>query len=147
MSYFIFNKNQENIVGSFYRMAENQSDFNNLNIDLSSYKVIEDTQENFNAVKYGTKFPEKFSSNSITFTNLNPSFTKETLNFYIDILKKDIKQFLNNNLNHPLFSKWNEYYNQVSSLNLNTITFPLNKSLEQYFNDLGQLSLSPLQIP
>jgi hypothetical protein len=46
-----------------------------------------------------------------------------------------------------LYSKWKNYYDQLSSLDLNTIQYPLNKSLEQYFKDLGQPSLNILQLP
>ena len=57
------------------------------------------------------------------------------------------EQFLNNNTNHSQYSIWNNYKNQLKSLNVKNIQYPLNKSLEQYFNDLGQTSLNPLQIP
>ena len=51
MVYFIFGKNLDNIEGTIYRIAENQSDLNNLNILQSDYKIIEDSQSNFNLVK------------------------------------------------------------------------------------------------
>jgi len=147
MPYFIFNKNQENIIGSIYKICENENDLNNLNIIKSDYKIIEDSQENFNAVKYGTKFPEKFNSNNITYSNHSPSFTKENLVIYVDFLKKGILQFINNNPNHSLLNRWQDYYTQLNSLNLDTIIYPLNTSLEQYFNDLGQPSYTILQLP
>jgi hypothetical protein len=147
MPYFIFNKNQENIIGSVYKICETENDLNNLNIIKSDYKIIEDSQENFNAVKYGTKFPEKFNSNDITYSNHSPSFIKEHLVIYVNSLKQQILQFINNNPNHPLNNIWNNYYNQLNSLDLNSITYPLNKSLEQYFYDLGQPSYNILQIP
>ena len=62
-------------------------------------------------------------------------------------MKKQIKQFIEYNPNHSLFTLWNNYYNQLDSLNLDNITYPLNKSLEQYFSDLGQPSLNILQLP
>ena len=40
MAYFIFRKNTDNLQGNIYRIAENQSDLNNLNIEQSDYKVI-----------------------------------------------------------------------------------------------------------
>jgi hypothetical protein len=55
--------------------------------------------------------------------------------------------FTNNNPNHSLLNRWNDYYNQVNSLNLDSITYPLNKSLEQYFKDQNQISLNTLQLP
>jgi hypothetical protein len=147
MSYFIFGKNLDNIEKTIYRIAENQSDLNNLNISQPDYKIIEDSQSNFDLVKYGNKFPDKYNNNIITYIDQTVLFKdKNELQNYVNNFKKQIKQFTDNNPNHPLFSRWNDYYNQLNNLNLDSIVYPLNKSLEQYFNDLGQSSLSPLQI-
>ena len=148
MSYFIFLKDLDNVERTLYRIAENQSDLNNLNILQSVYKIIEDSQSNFDLVKYGNKVPNKYNNNTITYSDLNKSFlNKEELQNFIINLKKIIKQFLDNNSSHSLFTKWDNYYNQLASLNLDSITYPLNTSLEQYFNDLGQPSYNILQLP
>jgi hypothetical protein len=148
MAFFIFTKNCDNIENSLCRIAENQSDLDSLNIAKGNYKIIEDSQENFNTVKYGTRFSLKYNENTIVYDNLTLLFKdKQALNNYVKNFKNSIKKFLERNQNHQLFNRWNDYYNQLNSLNLDTITYPLNKSLEQYFNDLGQPSLSPLQIP
>ena len=148
MSYFIFSKNLENIEGSLYKIAENESDLNNLNINKNDYKIIEDSQSNFNLVKFGNKIAIKYNNNIITYVDSITSFSKkEELQIYTDSLKKSIKQFTDNNPSHTSLNLWNNYYNQLNSLNLDSITYPLNKSLEQYFNDLGQPSFSILQLP
>ena len=148
MAYFIFNKNLDNIENTIYKIAENQSDFNNLNINQSDYKIIEDSAENFNLVKYGTKHALKYNGNNIILEDENNVFlVKEHLENYVTNLKNSINAYLKYNPNHPLFNRWNDYYNQLSSLNLDNITYPLNKSLEQYFNDLGQPSYNILQLP
>jgi hypothetical protein len=148
MSYFIFLKDLDNVEGTLYRIAENQSDLNNLNISQTIYKIIEDSQSNFNLVKFGNKSVTKYSNNVITYVDQENLFrSKEQLKNHIDNLKNQIKQFTDNNPNHPLFSRWNNYYNQLNTLNLDSITYPLNKSLEQYFNDLGQPSYNILQLP
>jgi hypothetical protein len=164
MSYFIFTKDTDNIEATIYKIAENEFDLNNLNINKESYKIIEDSQENFNLVKYGNKFPLKYVDNTIVYKTTEISFldnvfidkngeqiisktAKELLKKYIEDYKIIIKQFLNNNPNHNLFSRWNSYYDQLNNFNLDSVTYPLNKSLEQYLNDVGQLSLSPLQLP
>jgi hypothetical protein len=148
MSFFIFGKNLDNVDATLYRIAENQENLNNLNIDLLSYKIIEDTQENFNAVKFGTKSISKYNGDIITYINITLSYKdKVSLSNYIEDFKNRIKEFTDNNKNYPSLSVWNNYYNQLNLLNLDNITFPLNQSLEQYFNDLGQPSLSPLQLP
>ncbi len=56
MSYFVFAKNFDNVSGTIYKIAENQSDLNNLNIILSDYKIIEDSQSNFNDFKLLNKY-------------------------------------------------------------------------------------------
>ena len=148
MAYFIFDKYLENVEGSLSKIAENQYDLNNLNIDQSNYKIIEDTQDNFNSVKSNTKCVIKFNNNVISYEDLYIVFKdKVVLKNYINDFKNQIKQFTDNNPNHPSLSKWNDYFNQLNNLNLDNITYPLNKSLEQYFNDLGQNSLNILQLP
>jgi hypothetical protein len=148
MSYFIFLKNFDNVDGTIYRVAENQSDLNNLNISQPDYKIIEDSQENFNLVKLGIKFPNKYNNNTITYTDQTFLFyNKIELQNDVDNIKKQIKQFTDNNPNHPLLSRWSNYYTQLNNLNLDTISYPLNKSLEQYFDDLGQISYNILQLP
>jgi outer membrane protein assembly factor BamD (BamD/ComL family) len=148
MSYFIFLKNLDNIEGTLYRIAENQNDLNNLNIIQADYKIIEESQSNFNLVKFKNKFPTKYNNNVITYIDLITKLeNKEHLKTDIDLFKQQIKQFIDSNPNHPLFSRWSSYLTQLNNLNLDSITYPLNNSLEQYFNDLGQPSLNPLQIP
>lgn len=147
MAYFIFLPNLDNVDGTLYRIAENQSDLNNLNISQSEYKIIEDTQSNFDLVKYGNK-NIKYNNNDIIYSEKITLFrNKEELQYHINSLVNQIKQFLKNNPNHPLFNRWNDYSNQLTILNINSITYPLNKSLEQYLKDQGQVCLNPLQIP
>ena len=149
MSYFIFQKNSQDIQGTLYRIAENNSDLNLLNIDKKDYLIIEDSLDNFNAVKYGYKFAEKYDNdNKIVFIEHNEIYNnKESLLSYLYNVKYSIKNFLDNNKNHLQFNSWNNYYLQLDNLNTSSIIYPLNKSLEQYFNDLGQPSYNILQLP
>jgi hypothetical protein len=149
MSYIIFSKNSDNVVGSLYKIAENQSDLDNLNINKDDYKIIEDNQENFNFLKFNLKYAEKYNNNTIVYidNDLVAFNTQQHLTTYINNYKNIIKQFLDKNPNHSLFNRWNNYYNQLNNLNISTIEFPLNKSLEQYFSDINQPSFHPLQLP
>jgi hypothetical protein len=160
MSFFIFSNNSDNIEGTLFKIAENQQDLNNLNIHQPDYKIIEISQVNFDAVKYGTKNVLKYNNNDIVFEDIITTFqdsvnknnvvtklAKEHLSDYILNCKNTISQFLKNNQNHQLFNRWNDYYNQLNSLNLNSIQYPLNMSLEQYFKNQNLPSLNPLQIP
>jgi hypothetical protein len=148
MAFFIFSKNLDNVEGTIYKIAENQSDLDNLNINQSNYKIIEDSQSNFNLVKLENKIISKYNNNVITYIDKNTTYeNKADLKIDIDALKQQIKQFTDNNPNHPLFNRWSSYFTQLNNLNLDSITYPLNKSLEQYFNDLGQPSFNILQLP
>ena len=148
MAYFIFLKNLDGVEGTIYKIAENNEDLNYLNINQPDYKIIEDSKENFDLVKFENKSIQKYNNNTITYIDLNILFNdKDKLQVNINNLKQQIKQFTDINPNHPLFSRWNNYYNQLNSLDLDSITYPLNKSLEQYFNDLGQPSYNILQLP
>jgi len=150
MAYFVFKKNLDGVEGTLYRIAENESDLNNLNINIEPYKIIEDSQENFNAVKYGTKNALKYNQNTITYEDKSVIFRDQSYLYgYIRNVRKEIKQYLDLNKNHTLYNKWNDYYNQLDSFSneLFNVTFPLNKSLEQYFKDQNLPSLNPLQIP
>jgi hypothetical protein len=148
MAYFIFAKNFDNLEGSIYRIAENQTDLNNLGIHQENYKIIEISQSDFDSVKYGAKLIIKYNNDAVTYQDHSYSFLKkEYLMADVDQFKHRIKNFLNNNANSPLYARWNDYYNQLNSLNINDIEFPLNKSLEQYFKDLGKPSLNILQLP
>lgn len=161
MAYFIFLSDCENIEGTIYRIAENQSDLNSLNIVQNNYKIIEDSQENFNFVKLNIKQPVSYSGNIITYVDESYSWNlsyediqqnlgySSNLKIYVNNCINSISCFLNvdSNKNNLNYNKWNNYKNQLSSLDLKSITYPLNKSLEQYFNDLGQPSLNILQLP
>jgi hypothetical protein len=148
MAYFIFLKNLDNVSGTICKIAENQSDLNNLNITQSDYKIIENSESNFNLVKLGNKHIDKYNNNDIIYSDQSNSFeNKNNLQCHVDNLKKQIKEFTDSNKNHPLYDRWNNYYNQLKDLNLDSITYPFNTSLEQYFNDLGQPSLNILHLP
>ena len=148
MAYFIFAKDSDNINGTLSRIAENNFDLDNLNIEKSVYKIIEVSQENFDLVKFNKKNPLKYNGNEIIYEDVNYHFKqKSSLNDYIEIFKKSIKLFLNLNKNSLVFNRWNDYYNQLNSLNIDNFTYPLNTSLEQYFKNQEQISLNPLQLP
>jgi hypothetical protein len=147
MSYFVFN-NREDVSNTLYRIFENQINLNNANIIKTDYKIIEVSQENFDLVKYDKKYPLKFNQNVITYIDQNHFFLKkEVLVNYINNFKKHILQFTESNLNHPELDVWNNYYNQLNTLNLNDIIYPLNKSFTQYLKDSNLISLNILQIP
>jgi hypothetical protein len=142
MAYFIFSKNNQ-----LYRMAENQDVLNNFNIIQSDYNIIEDSQANFNSVKFGTKVINGVTNGVINYLETPVFYDKNLLSNYKSNLIYSLTLFTKNNPNHPYFTTFNNYLNQVTNLNIDDLTLPLRISLEQYFQNLGQPSFSPLQIP
>ena len=147
MAYLVCQKNCDNLQGTLHKIAEDDNNLNYFNINKTTYKIINISLSDFNDIRLNKKNFVKYNSDEVFYENNQFEFLKETLNDYIKNVQKSIKDFLDNNPNHQLFNLWNNYYNQLNNLDLNSITYPLNKSLEQYFNDLGQTALNPLQIP
>ena len=147
MSFFIFLKNVPDTTGTIYKIAENQFDLHNLNIIQSDYKIIEDSQENFNLVKNNIKFPSFYDNDSIYFVDVFNSYDRNLLETIIEIYKNKITEFLQNNPDHPLYNKWNNYLNQLNNFDFDVLNYPLDMSLEQYFNMKGLTSLNILQLP
>jgi hypothetical protein len=148
MAIFIFNKGDNTAL---YKIAENSDELNNFNIVVNHYDLVEDNNsQNFLDVILNKKIVVKHEDNSILYQNVvsgSEFKNKEQLDKHIVITKNTIKLFLNNNLNNSLFSKWNNYYNQLSSLDTNSINYPLNISLEEYFYNSNLPALNTLQLP
>jgi hypothetical protein len=147
MAYLICVKNLDNVCGSLYRIAENKSDLDNINIRVDDYKIIEISQNDFDSVKLENKFFNYYNGNSVDYTTAsNPFFKKiQHVQSYVNQSIAIIDQFLNNNINHSYYSKWNSYKTQLLTIDVNN--YPLDKSIPKYFSDLGQNSLNTLQIP
>jgi hypothetical protein len=149
MAYLICINNFDNIQGSLCRIAENQSDLNNLNIKQDQYKIIEISQQDFEDIKFKRKLFDFYNGNNVTYVVNNQEIIKneEDLKLNISSTKKVIKDFLDNNSNHPLYSKWNIYYNKLSGINTKEVIYPINLSLEQYVFTLNIDPINILQIP
>jgi hypothetical protein len=114
MAFFIFNlDNQEQPI---YKIAENQSDLNNLDIDTSVYTIKEGSQEDFEKVKTNEKIILNIVNENINFKEVISGFTsKKYLIEYVDSLIYHTTNFLKNNKNHVLFSRWNDYNLQLKN--------------------------------
>lgn len=148
MAYFIFSKNSDDQPHTIYKIAQDENDLMNLNIVQTNYKIIEDSLENFNAVKFGKSFPLKYSQNNITYISQDDRvFNKDVLKLLIQNSKQTVKAFLDNNLQHPYYSKFKNYFDELTNLNVDNINYPLDMSLEKYIDSLGKPSFNILQVP
>jgi hypothetical protein len=147
MSYFIFTKNEDNLEGSLYKIAENEFDLNNLNINKNDYKIIEDNLDNFNAVRLNEKNALGYNQDNIIYGSSNINMNKFLFELVLNNNKYIIKNFLNSQENHPNYQKWNNYFNELLKINPNNISYPFTKSIEKYIEEQGKPSLNTLQLP
>jgi len=146
MAYFIFNKFIQ--LNSLSKIAENEQELNSFNIMKSDYKILEDSIENFNAVKLGTKTASQWTETSIIFTDqITQFFNKNYMDEYVKQYIYLIQCFLNSNPNHPLFLRWSNYQQELKNFDTSTVIYPLNMSLESYWNNQEKTVYSILQIP
>jgi hypothetical protein len=150
MSYFIFNKQANNQI---YKIAENDSDLNALIIPQEAYLVVNNiNQDDFNAVKLGTKIVLNYNGSSIQLENITMGYDKQQLQEYINSCISAIDSFL---LNQPQSTKYNEWFNYcnfLKTLDVNTIIInpetTLFGSLEYYLNDKDIICYNTfLQVP
>jgi len=148
MSYFIYNNKPE---FSIYKIAENESDLNYLNIPSDQYLIINTSQENFNLVKSNTKRILNYNGSSVELADANLSYTKSQLQDYINELITYINYFLQAQPQSGKYTQWLNYRNYLISLDVNAIIPTekgfLNISLEKHIENTGNPYYSILQIP
>jgi hypothetical protein len=152
MSYFIFQSNQPNIEGNLYKIASNDTDLSNLNIDKNFYNIITDNDVNFQSVQLGTQNVISYSSTNVITYEQTPSGNvffnnSSALNNYIKNYLNQINNFIQNNPSNLWLSTWVSYNTQLLNTNVTAMTYPMTISLEQYYKNNNLPVLNPLQLP
>jgi hypothetical protein len=153
MAYYVFN-NVENLDGTLFRISENLNYLNTIiPINLqNSYKIIQDNSVDFNLVRKNLKRPIRFVNNQVIFIDKDQEHDYESVKIIqteIDNIKKPIKDFIDNNKQHSLYSIWSNFYNQLLNLNINNITLPTKLTVGEIFSLLspGNTYLNILELP
>jgi len=147
MPYFVYNKNSGNQI---YKIAENDTDLNQLIGIGEDYLVVSASETDFNSVKLNLKDILNYDNISNKFADNIWQFSIEALKDYIKNICIKIQFFLDANQNHPQYQKYLNYHNYLKSLVVELIVpknGSLNMSLEQYLQNSGQPYYSILQIP
>jgi hypothetical protein len=147
MSYFIYNKNSSNQI---YKIAENDTDLNQLIGIGENYLIVPASETDFNFVKINLKSILNYDNVSNKFVDNIYQFDQESLKQYIKNVCNEIQYFLDTNPNHPKYQQFLNYSSYLKSLIVEKIIKPnemLNMSLEQYIQNQGQPYYSTLQIP
>ena len=144
MAYLIVNDQN-----GLYKIAENDTDKNNLNCTFPPYTTIDISDADFLKVKQNI-VDINISNGSATFTDRTDpdlSTTEEEVKAYHENIIKYFKQFLTHNISNPFYTPCQNYCNYLETLDYSNITFPLNKTWEQYCEDNSITYFHPLQIP
>ena len=148
MAYLIFNKDLDNLPGTLCAIAANDTDLNNLNIDLDTVKKITINDSVFTQVQLSEKYPESYNGDTVTYVDVSSEYlNKEQFQSDINSRIPLIDAFLINNEDHPDYTKWNMFKTQLEALDISSITYPYNKSLEKHLSDNSLTVLNTLQLP
>ena len=148
MAYLIFNKDLDNLPGTLCAIAANDTDLNNLNIDLDTVKKITINDSVFTQVQLSEKYPESYNGDTVTYVDVSSEYlNKEQFQSDINSRIPLINAFLINNEDHPDYTKWNMFKTQLEALDISSITYPYNKSLEKHLSDNSLTVLNTLQLP
>jgi hypothetical protein len=148
MAYLIFNKNLNNVPGTLCRIAANDTDLNNLNIDLDTVKKITIDDSVFTQVQLSESCPESYSGETINYVEeVHSHLDQEQFQSVINDRISLTNDFLTNNENHPDYTKWNNFKTQLEALDIGSITYPYDKSLERHLSDNSLTILNTLQLP
>lgn len=148
MAYFIYNPQAANQI---YKIAENDTDLNSLDLPQNQYTIINASQNDFDEVKLNNKYVLNYNGSSVQVENLTLTFTREQLNEYIKNFITNINNYL---VGHPQNIKkqqWLDYRNFLQTLNVYNIIVPPQKeligSLELYLKNNGNTYYNLLQLP
>lgn len=152
MAVFVFSKNSDGITGALYRIASNQSVYDdNKNWQDDLYDIITVNDDDYTAVKLGTKSVISKNENNVFYHETAPSFnTHDSLTSYINSVINIIENWLINNSSKPLASLIITYKNFIQSIDVDSLSIteetPLNSSLESYVEDQGIKAIHPLEL-
>ena len=148
MAYLIFNKDLDNVSGTLCAIAANNTDLNNLNIDLDTIKKITIDDSVFTQVQLSESFPESYNGETVIYAVVPHSYENQEI-FQTDINNRIslINRFLKFNGDHPDYTKWNNFKTQLENLDIKGLTYPYEKSLEKHLLDNSLTFLNPLQLP
>ena len=144
MAYLIF----DNLNG-LVKIAANDSDKDNLNLDLSLYSVVSVSDEDFTKVKNNVVEPT-YDGTSVSYSEDEIySIDQQNLEMIIDDYKKVIKAFLDvpSNEEKSNYSAIKSYYDYLNELDFSSLSYPIESSWESYCQDNSISYFNPLQIP
>lgn len=152
MSIFIFSKNSNNLTGSLHKIASSQAIYDaNKNWEDDFYDIVTVNENDYTAVKLGTKFVVYKNENQVTYENCEINFKNQNeLTSYIKEIINISERWLKINNSKPLASSVVTYKNYIQNIDVSSLSIteenPLNSSLEAYVESQGITAIHPLEL-
>jgi hypothetical protein len=152
MAVFVFSKNSDGITGALYRIASSQSVYDdNKNWQDDLYDVVTVNDDDYNAVKLGTKIVISKNVNTVSYEEINTLFnTPVALTSYINSIVNIIDDWLISNSSKPLASSVTTYKKFIQSIDISSLSIteqnPFNSSLETYVENQGITAIHPSEL-
>jgi len=113
--------------------------------------TVQASQGDFDAVKLSLKTILPYNGTSNQLVDQALLYNKDQMIQFIDKFKDLITNFLQNNPQSNVFSRWQNYYTFINSVNVNAIysapKFLSTQTFEQYVQSTGNPFYNILQLP
>ena len=145
MAYLIVND-----LEGLYKIAENDTDLNSLNVCFPPYTTIDISDSDFLKIKQDL-VDVNISNGSATFTDRD--FTpylievNEVLLPHHKNIIESCKIFLDKNPSNAFYTKCQNYYNYLKTLDYSSLPSSIDKTWEHYCQENSIAYIHPLQIP
>lgn len=140
MTYVILSKELE--LNTLYKIAANDTDLNNLNINQDDYRVISISDSDWNLLQKDLVKIQSSTENSITFETIikhptNGFFSEQDLRRNMAGWIEQINAFVRNpsNVNHPDRTVWASYKSYMVNFDYSQITFPMHQTFWEFCAD------------
>ena len=142
MAYAIINNNQ------LYKIALNDAEKTNLNINEPDYTIINITDEEYHKLRK-EEAVLTHSNGSYTVTDMETVYcpaSEDELKLVIKNVIYYFKDFKSDNENHPMINDINNYIQFLKEFDTSSITFPMEQNFYNLVESQSQTAISPLQI-
>ena len=153
MAYVILSKEIEQ--NTIYKIAANDTDLNNLNINQNDYRVISINDSDWNLLQKDLLKVQSSTENSVVFApivkgNDNGFFSEQDLRKKMNGWIEQINLFVRNpvNVNHPDRTVWASYKSYMVNFDYSQITYPMQETFWEFCaNQPGLQWRNILQMP
>jgi len=123
MAKVLFLKDSENALGSVFRIAANEAEIANLNIeDISLHTIKDISDEDFNAVRLNEKQIISYSGDTVNMSSLSNTFSyQRDLQRKIDVTVSLLDKVLAYSPSNANASNWTNYKNAITGINVSSL--------------------------